>query len=452
MTGSIATKLTLYFTLSYFLIVSASIAFFWWFSSQHFNDMDKQYILNKSDMVISAIDNINQDQDINFNTILTDHPNTHVLAINDANQLIPSSYQGLILPSTLRNGSPGQLVNWQDKAVYFKGVATITQNKQGDNFRLIVIRDVSYHAEFLSNSTKNMILSMGLMFFVLSVIGAFVAWYGLSPLRKFSIETSKIDINTLATRLDQQEYPKEMQSSIQVFNLMLKRLEGSFDQLSFYAANLAHELRTPLASMTVRNQCMLQGERSALEYKDTLESNIEELEFLSKTVTDILLMAKAESEQLTVNNEVVDVYELSSKLADYFQLLADEKNVNIIIKGQAELSTDSALLRRIIANLLSNAVRHADDNSKIIITIGEENENIQLSVSNSGKAIPTDDCTHLFERNFTRNKNSTVNIGIGLTLSRALLNALGGRIWVESAQQSTQFYIRLPKTSDIILP
>ena len=264
------------------------------------------------------------------------------------------------------------------------------------------------------------------------------------------METSKIDINTLATRLDQQEYPKEMQSSIQVFNLMLKRLEGSFDQLSFYAANLAHELRTPLASMTVRNQCMLQGERSSLDYKDTLESNIEELEFLSKTVTDILLMAKAESEQLTVNNEMVDVYELSSKLADYFQLLADEKNVNIIIEGQAELNTDSALLRRIIANLLSNAVRHADDNSRIIIAIGEEIDNIQLSVSNAGQTIPTDDCTHLFERNFTRNKNSTVNIGIGLTLSRALLNTLGGRIWVTSARQNTQFYIRLPKASDTV--
>ncbi|MCJ8348577.1 heavy metal sensor histidine kinase [Moritella sp.] len=449
MRGSIATKLTLHFTLSYFLIVSAAIAFFWWFSSQHFNDMDKQYILSKSDMVIAAIDGINQDQDINFSTILTDHPDTHVLAINNANQLMPSSYQGLTIPSALRDGRPGQLVNWQSELTYFKGIATITRNRQGENFRLIVIRDVTYHAVFLNNSTQNMILSMGLMFCILSIIGAFVAWYGLSPLRKFSMETSRIDINTLATRLDPQEYPKEMQSSIQVFNLMLKRLEGSFDQLSFYAANLAHQLRTPLASMTVRNQCMLQGERSSLDYKDTLESNIEELEFLSKTVTDILLMAKAESEQLAVNNERVDVYELASKLADYFQLLADEKNVNIIIEGQAELSTDSALLRRIIANLLSNAVRHADDNSKIIITIEEDNDNIQLSVSNAGKTIPTDDCTHLFERNFTHNNNSTVNIGIGLTLSRALLNTLGGRIWVKSARQSTQFYIRLPKTNDM---
>ena len=431
MRGSIATKLTLHFTLSYFLIVSAAIAFFWWFSSQHFNDMDKQYILSKSDMVIAAINDINQDQDINFSTILTDHPDTHVLAINNANQLMPSSYQGLTIPSALRNGHPGQLVNWQSEITYFKGIATITRNRQGEDFRLIVIRDVTYHAVFLNSSTQNMILSMGLMFCILSIIGAFVAWYGLSPLRKFSMETSGIDINTLATRLDPQEYPKEMQSSIQVFNLMLKRLEGSFDQLSFYAANLAHELRTPLASMTVRNQCMLQGERSSLDYKDTLESNIEELEFLSKTVTE--------------------VYELASKLADYFQLLADEKNVNIIIEGQAELNTDSALLRRIIANLLSNAVRHADDNSKIIIAIGEDNDNIQLSVSNAGKTIPTDDCTHLFERNFTHNNNSTVNIGIGLTLSRALLNTLGGRIWVKSARQSTQFYIRLPKTSDTAL-
>jgi two-component system heavy metal sensor histidine kinase CusS len=444
---SITTTLTVHFILSYFLIVGSAIAFFWWFSSQHFDDMDKQYILSKSGMVISAIDTKTSGQVINFRTILNDHPDTYVFAINKTNQLIPSSSQGITIPAKLRDGAPGQLVTWQDETAHFKGLATITMNASGESFRLIVIRDVSNHAEFLARSTKNMMLSMGLMFIALSLIGAFVAWYSLSPLRKFSIETSKIDVSTLSTQLDQRAYPQEMQPSIKVFNLMLKRLESSFDQLSFYAANLAHELRTPLASMTVRNQCMLQGERSALEYKDTLECNIEELEFLSKTVSDVLLMAKAESDQLAVNNEMVNVYELSCKLADYFQLLADEKNVDIVITGQAKLNTDSALLRRIIGNLLSNAVRHADDNSKIFIAIGEVNENVQLSVSNSGKAIPADDCTHLFERNFTRNKNSTVNIGIGLTLSRALLSALGGDIWVESAQGKTQFFICLPKTS-----
>lgn len=445
MKRSIATTLTIHFTLSYFLIAGSAIAFFWWFSSQHFNDMDKQYILNKSDMVIAVINDNARRTELDLSTILDDHPDTSVLGIDKAGQLIPSSSQGIVVPPKLRNGISGQLVIWQDDMTYLKGVASMITNADSEPFRLIVIRDVSNHAEFLARSTKNMILSMGLMFLALSLIGAFIAWYSLSPLRKFSIETSKIDVNTLSTRLDQQAYPQEMQPSIQVFNLMLKRLESSFDQLSFYAANLAHELRTPLASMIVSNQCMLQGERSALEYKDTLECNIEELEFLSKTVSDVLLMAKAESEQLVVNNEMVNVYELSSKLADYFQLLADEKNVEIVISGQAKLNSDSALLRRIIGNLLSNAVRHADDNSKIIIAISEENEHIQLSVSNSGKTISADDCTHLFERNFTRNENSTVNIGIGLTLSRALLNALGGQIWVKSVQGKTQFSICLPK-------
>lgn len=445
MKRSIATTLTFYFTASYLLIIGFSIAFFWWFSSQYFNDMDKQYILSKSDMVIAAMDNRTWSQDSNLSTILNAHPDTRVLVFNNGEQLFPSSSLGIVIPAKLRAGHPGQLVGWQNKTTHLKGLATIVTNARGDNFRLIVMRDVSNHAEFLSRSTKNMILSMGLMFIALSIIGAIVAWYSLSPLRKFSLETSKIDVNTLSTQLDQQEYPKEMQSSIKIFNLMLKRMESSFAQLSFYAANLAHELRTPLASMTVRNQCMLQGERSALEYKDTLESNIEELEFLSKTVTDVLLMAKAESEQLVVNNEVVDIYELCCKLAEYFQLLADEKNVDIIITGRAELNTDSGLLRRVIANLLSNAVQHADDESKIIIDIEEQYENIQLSVSNSGKEISADDCKHLFERNFTRNNNSTVNIGIGLTLSRALLSALGGNIWVVSAQHNTQFFICLTK-------
>ncbi|WP_157824437.1 heavy metal sensor histidine kinase [Moritella sp. Urea-trap-13] len=451
MKRSIATTLTVHFTLSYFLIIGSAIASFWWFSNQHFNDMDKQYIFNKSDMVITAINDSASSKELVLSTILDDHPDTSVLGVDKTGLLIPSSSQGIVIPAKLRNGVLGQLVTWQNGIVHYKGIASIITKTDGESFRLIVIRDVSNHAEFLGRSTKNMILSMGLMCFVLSLIGAFIAWYSLSPIRKFSVETSKIDVNTLSTRLDPAEYPQEMQPSIQVFNLMLKRLKSSFDQLSFYAANLAHELRTPLASMTVRNQCMLQGERSALEYQDTLECNIEELEFLSKTVTDVLLMAKAESEQLTINSEMVNVYELSCKLAEYFQLLADEKNVDIVIHGHAELDTDSALLRRVIGNLLSNAVRHANDNSKIMIDISEENENIQLSVSNAGKTIPADDCKHLFERNFTRNDNSTVNIGIGLTLSKALVNALGGQIWVESTQGNTQFFIRLSKTRDISL-
>jgi two-component system heavy metal sensor histidine kinase CusS len=324
----------------------------------------------------------------------------------------------------------------------------VVANASGETFRLIVIRDVSNHAEFLSRATKDMVLIMSLMFVALNVIGTIISWYGLAPLRRFSLETSKIDVNTLSTRLDQEEYPKEMQSSIKTFNLMLKRLERSFDQLSFYAANLAHELRTPLASMTVSNQCMLQGERSSDEYKDILASNIEELEFLSKTVTDVLLMAKAESEQLVVMREHIDIYELSSMLAEYFQLLADEKNVEIIIQGHGELNTDKGLIRRVIGNLLSNAVQHADDDSKILITIEDRANNIELAVSNAGTEIPADDCEHLFDRNFTRNKYTSVNLGIGLTLSRALLTALGGSIRVESAQHSTRFVIGLPKNAE----
>lgn len=446
MKRSITTTLTIHFILSYVLIVGAAIAFFWWFSSQHFDDIDKQYILNKSDMVISAIDYKSWNKNFDLNTILKAHPDTHVFAIDKTNQFISASAPEITIPSELRNGTPGRLISWQDKTAHFKGVATMTVDVNGEQARLIIIRDVSNHAEFLARSTGKMILSMGLMFLVLSLIGAFIAWYSLSPLRKFSIETSKIDVKTLSTRLDQQAYPQEMQPSIKVFNLMLKRLESSFDQLSFYAANLAHELRTPLASMTVRNQCMLQGERSASEYKDTLECNIEELEFLSKTVSDVLLMAKAESEQLAVNNERVDVYELSIKLADYFQLLADENNTDIVITGQAQLNTDSALLRRIIGNLLSNAVRHADYKSKIIIAMEEQNDNVQISVSNAGKTIPAEDCKHLFERNFSRSTNSSVNIGIGLTLSRALLCALDGKIRVESAKGHTHFFISLPKS------
>ncbi len=443
MKRSIVATLTFHFTVGYFLVIGAAIAYFLWFS----NDIERQYILNKTDMVISAMDKEAEIQDIELNTLLKSFPDTQVLLIDSADQIIQSSAQDISLPAKLRNGTPGQLVSWKDEPFHFKGITTITTKASTEHFRIIVIRDVTSHNEFLSKSTRRMLVSMGVMFFSLSIIGAFVAWHGLKPLRKFSYETNKVDVSTLSHRLEQQEYPKEMQPSIKVFNQMLKRLENSFDQLSFFAANLAHDLRTPLASMTVRNQCMLQGDRNTAEYQETLACNIEELEFLSKTVTDVLLMAKAESEQLAVNTETVDLYRLSCKLAEYFQLLADEKNVEIIISGQAKLTTDSALLRRIIGNLLSNAVRHADANSEIRITINDRGENIQLSVSNLGEPIPTENRKHLFERNFSRIKNSGVHIGIGLSLSKALLRALNGHIWVESTQDKTEFFISLTKTT-----
>ena len=182
--------------------------------------------------------------------------------------------------------------------------------------------------------------------------------------------------------------------------------------------------------------------------RQVLASNVEEFERLSRMITDMLFLAKADHAQLIPNRERL---ELANEVADvlaFYDVLAEEKNIRLSVTGTGILSGDRLMLRRALGNLLSNALRYTPPGGEVSVAIGmQEDEMIQLSVCNTGASIPAEHLPRLFDRFYRADSarhRTTEGSGLGLAITRSIALAHGGDITVSSADNLTQFSIFIP--------
>ncbi|MFU5706396.1 heavy metal sensor histidine kinase [Pseudomonas aeruginosa] len=261
--------------------------------------------------------------------------------------------------------------------------------------QLTVILDISHHQHFLQRMRQLIWLTMSLSALATALLGAWATGASLAPLRRMREVAARVSANSLTTRLDASRMPEELRGLAGELNAMLARLEEAFQRLSAFSADIAHELRTPLTSLLTQTQVVLSRPRSLEDYREALHGNLEELERLTAMVNDMLLLAKA----------------------------------------------DHGLLRRVLANLLDNALRFTADGGEIRIRLGDR----RLSVENQGPAIPPERLPRLFDRFYradpARREGQGEHAGLGLAICRSIVQAHGGEIRCESADGWTRFVI-----------
>jgi len=234
---------------------------------------------------------------------------------------------------------------------------------------------------------------------------------------------------------------------------MLDRLDEGFKRLGDFASDIAHELRTPLTNMTTQTQVVLSSDRELSEYHNTLGSNLEELERINKTINDTLYLAKADNALLYQNRQVLDLNKEIAQLVDYHNMLAEEKGLTIKLEGHGNYYFDQHMFQRVINNLLSNAIRHAYDNSVISILIqSSANQDKTISVINTGDTIPKASLPFIFDRFYRDDKSREhdygFGAGLGLAIAKAIIETCGGTISAESTDGNTKFEIYLPNAGN----
>ncbi len=287
---------------------------------------------------------------------------------------------------------------------------------------------------------------------LLTVLAAWLAAHqGLKPLRGVSAQMRYIQASKLDIRLAPAQVPAELRQMVQSFNLMLDRLEQGFTKLSHFSADIAHELRTPLTNMITQTQVSLSRPRSTHEYQNLLFSNLEELERLNKMISDMLWLAKSQNGLLTLQKQTLNLAVEIQAIFDFFEALAEESGVRLYFAGPAILvQADRTLLRHALTNLLSNALRHTAQNQSITVTTAvKSSDSVTISVENPGPPIPPEHLPYLFERFYradqSRQRHSE-GAGLGLAITKAIVEAHEGHINVESDLQGTRFVISLKTT------
>jgi two-component system, OmpR family, heavy metal sensor histidine kinase CusS len=307
------------------------------------------------------------------------------------------------------------------------------EHSNGQVFTLQVAQDRSSDEQVERNFAILfvVVLAGGVLASVL--IAVMVTKRGLQPLREMTQSLERIGPDHLNERIGSAGWPKELQPLATAFDEMLRRLDDSFTRLSQFSADLAHELRTPIANMLGEAQVVLTRERTAVEYRETIESSVAECERLSRIVDNLLFVARADAASEPIGRKQFDARAAVEKIVTFYQTIAEDHHVTVSCSGNGQIYADPDLFERAVGNLLENALRFTPEHGSIHVAVSKHNNNFEVAVKDNGSGIAPEHLPHVFDRFYrAESSRSSDGAGLGLALVKSIVDLHGGSATIQS--------------------
>ncbi|MBB5374423.1 heavy metal sensor histidine kinase [Acidocella aromatica] len=294
------------------------------------------------------------------------------------------------------------------------------------------------------------------VFFLLMVplllgAGRLAAAHALEPVTRIAKVAQSITPAQLSRRIPlDPPWPWELTGLVKVFNQMLDNLESSFERLSRFSADIAHELRTPLSILNGSLEVCLIRPRDEAEYRAAIASALEDGQRLTALIENLLFLARVENPSHALRHERCEAAEVCAWVVAQYQAQSRPKELHLRIEGAATLYADTLLLRQAVGNVLANAVRYAPPGSEILLTVsGGPARGVKITVSDQGPGVVPEHLPRLFERFYqtdpARGHQATQGSGLGLSIVRSIMELHGGWAEIESAPgQGTQVTLHFP--------
>lgn len=427
----------------------------------HFLEIDRDELLGKVELVRHTLATIRTVDEFasmpgRMDDALIGHPHLGVrLSSPDGTLLYASpnvSFPAQDFPLRLAEDlpPPPSIATWRHGTHFFRGtMASVPTAYTGmPNANVAVAVSINHHIAFLDTFNRNLWLSIALSALLTGVLGWVAARRGLRPMSDMTAVARNISASRLHDRLSVDTLPVELTDLALAFNDMLSRLEKSFQRLSDFSSDLAHEFKTPLSNMMMQTEVALSKSRSEEEYRETLYSSLEECDRLARTVSDMLFLAKADHGQVIPTIEHIDLASEVQELFEFYDAFVEERGVTLVRQGSGVVHGDRLMLRRAISNLLSNAVAHTAPGGQITVSMASVAADlVTLAVENPGPPIPSEHLPRLFDRFYRvdpARQRSRGGVGLGLAITRSIVTAHGGTMAVSSDNGITRFEMTLP--------
>ncbi len=318
-----------------------------------------------------------------------------------------------------------------------------------------VAEPLSVVEDGLSELRRDLFAGVLLVLLLASIGGYFLARKSLAPIASMNSQTQRISAENLSARLDVTNSRDELGQLATTINELLVRLENSFNEQQRFIADASHELRTPLAVLRGETEVALGKTRSVDEYEKSLWLIQDEAERLSRIVEDLFILARQpintpaafNKERLSLNDAVRDC-------ARAAQVLAARKGVRLKLENDfpsIALNGDEELIKRMLLNLLDNAVKYTPEGGEISLALARQNGNAEIVVRDTGIGIPATDQARVFDRFFRVDKTRARALGgagLGLSIAQWIVEVHGGEITVASAPGvGSTFRVVLPLKS-----
>lgn len=239
-------------------------------------------------------------------------------------------------------------------------------------------------------------------------------------------------------------------AGIYLANKALIPIRKSWDKQQQFVADASHELRTPLSVMKLNLEHLFRHPDHSIEQEsETIHMSIKEINYLSKMVSDLLILARSDSDQLQLNRETVQLEEIVHQVVKEFRTLAGLKSIKLSEELQpVKMVGDKERLRQLFVILLDNAFKYTKDNGAVSIKGSVNNARAIIEIKDTGSGISKEDLPFIFDRYYRGDKSRNRHLqgsGLGLSIAKWIVQSHSGRIWINSSEgEGTQVSVSLP--------
>jgi two-component system heavy metal sensor histidine kinase CusS len=439
---SIASQLVLLFTPAAALLLCCGLGVLYWIVVRHALEEDRAVLADKVSAVRADLKTAGGPKVLSeqFETPAAGERATYwVRVIDPAGRMVAETPEmKRLLPPNLfpaaqnANSLSQRAIDYQTGDKLFSLVSAVGK-RDGQPYTIQVAQDRSVDEQFTREFGLLVVAVLACGILASAAIAITVAKRGLRPLGEMTRSLKRVGPSRLHERVPPAEWPRELQPVAIAFDEMLDRLEDSFTRLSQFSADLAHELRTPLANIRGESEVALTRPRSPNEYKEVIESNVAECERLSGIIDNLLFLARAEAAQAHVHRVLLDGRAAIEKIATYYEPIAEERRIAVTCKGEGKIYADSVLFGRAVSNLADNALRFTPDGGTIMIAIATDAGGSWVSIEDTGCGIASEHIPRVFDRFYRADASrSSAGTGLGLALVKSIADLHGGGATVES--------------------
>ena len=301
---------------------------------------------------------------------------------------------------------------------------------------------------------RDLLLVLTPLSLLLAAAGAWwLSGFALAPLTRAAFAARDIDIATLGRRLPTRGVKDELEDVTLAFNETLGRLERSIGEMRQFSTALAHELRTPLAALRGEIELALRATRD-VDLQQSLASQIEDIDRLTRLIEHVLTLARAESGQIPLSFGAVDLGELANSLVETLEPVANARTIALRCEPAPVVVAlgDAGWLERLVLNLIDNAMKFTREGGCVIVRVSRHGERACLEVADTGIGMTPDVAAHVFERFYQADPSRSSpsgGAGLGLSLVKWIVDRHHGTVSVESTpEKGSIFRVALPAFTD----
>ena len=356
-----------------------------------------------------------------------------------------------VVAQAARGASPDLLLALPQLGPNGARAATHRLETLGRTFLIFSIAPLDSIAADLGVVRRVIFLALPLLLGLAGIGGYLLATHSLAPLNWMAAQAREITGSNLSRRLEIGHAAEELTVLAASFNELLARLDDSFEAMRRFVADASHELRTPIAVIRGEADVALSHDRGAGEYRESLAVVLDESRRLSRLVDDLLNLARADAGRVTLEVQEFYFNELLAECCRSMQTLAAASDVALECRspGDVQFRGDEALLRRLLINLLDNAIRYTPPGGKVSAVLEADAARVLVRISDTGAGIPPEAAPRVFDRFYRADRarsRQDGGFGLGLAIVKWIAESHQGAVdLAHNPGPGTTFTVTLPR-------